>query len=497
MLSKKEFEHLKKSRAERIPPSPDSLIETFRAIGYNLPTALADIVDNSISAGAGSVRLDFIWAEDKSYITIHDDGHGMIRDHLVEALRPGTHNPLGDRRPEDLGRFGLGLKTASFSQCRILTVITKEKEAGEIHYRSWNLDYVEYCNEWEILEYLSEPQLMKPLERQPSGTTVVWENLDRVVYDQENRLISEAKFYESVREVEQHLAMVFHRFLEGKKLKIWINNNAIIPWDPFLRDEKFTQAFPAESFSGDRIRVAGYVLPHQEKISVETWHNAAGANGWNAHQGFYIYRKDRMLVSGDWLQLFKKEEFTRLARIMIDIDSDLDFAWQLDIRKSRAIPPRMFRDELKRYGAAIRKAASEVYKHRGKQKQRKSGRSHFEFVWTTIEENGRDYFQINRNHPLIRALAEQLKPQQKELEKVLRLLEVTLPIPTIVLNESLNADNPHSPCISVNDSEVNELMQATYQRLLKEGYSKAQAREELYFIDPFSNYTHLLESLKD
>jgi len=495
MLSKSELESLKRHKAEKVPPYPASLIETFRAIGYNLPSALADIVDNSITAGARNVWLDFKWANKQSFITIHDDGYGMTLERLVEALRPGTHNPLEDRKPEDLGRFGLGLKTASFSQCRNLTVISKEEKQKTIHYRSWVLDYVEYYNEWEVLEYLSDHSLLQRLKSQPAGTTVVWENLDRVIYDQENRLISETKFYETVREAERHLAMVFHRFLEGRKLNLWINDQAVTPWDPFLRNEEVTQSFPTEYFSDNQIKVTGYVLPHQEKLSVEVWRNAAGAEGWNAQQGFYIYRKDRMLVAGDWLQLFKKEEHTRLARIMIDIDADLDFAWQLDIRKSRAIPPRMFRDELKRYAAGVRKVAVDVFRHRGQQKQRQSGRSHFDFVWTTIEENGRAYFQINRQHTLIKFLSEELRSQKKELEKLLRLLEITLPIPSIILNESLNADNPNSSALPVSESEIATLMQTTYKRLLTQGYTPMKAKEELYFIDPFSNYPHLLETL--
>ncbi len=497
MLSKRELDSLREHKAEKVPPYPASLIETFRAIGYNLPTALADIVDNSIAARAKNVWLDFKWNKEHSFITIHDDGRGMTLETLIEALRPGTHNPLGDRKPEDLGRFGLGLKTASFSQCRNLSVISKDKKQKTIHFRSWILDYVEHFKEWEILEYLSDPTLQRRLEMQLAGTTIVWENLDRVIYDQEKQLISEVKFYETVREAERHLAMVFHRFIEGKKLNIRINGQQIQPWDPFLRDEKATQSFPTESFSDSQVRITGYVLPHQEKISVETWKNAAGIDGWNAQQGFYIYRKDRMLVSGDWLQLFKKEEHTRLARIMIDIDANLDFAWQLDIRKSRAIPPRMFRDELKRYAAEVRKIAIDVFKHRGKQKQRQSGRSHFEFAWTTIEENGRAYFQINRKHPLIRSLAEQLKSRKKDLEKVLRLLEITLPIPSIVLNESLNADNHDSSGLPVGEEEITGLMKSAYKSLTEEGYTPEKAKEELYFIDPFSNYPHLLEMLNE
>jgi hypothetical protein len=496
MSPRNELTDLRQYGAETIAPHPASLIETFRAIGYSLPAAIADIVDNSISAHAKNVWLDFKWKEADSFITIHDDGDGMTREELIEAMRPGTRNPLESRKEEDLGRFGLGLKTASFSQCRILTVISRIKTATETNVRSWNLDYVEKYNEWQILNYVSDEQFREKLAGQPSGTTVIWEHPDRIIYDQEKNLISESKFYEVVRETEQHLAMVFHRFLETGRLKIWLNNQSVSPWDPFLRTEPATQTFPTESFSDDQIKITGYVLPHASKIPAETWKRAAGINDWNAQQGFYIYRKDRMLVAGDWLQLFRKEDSTRLARIMIDINASLDFSWQLDIRKSRAIPPKMFRDELKRYAAGVRKIAVDVFKHRGKQKQRLSGRSHFEFAWITEEDNGREHFRINRNHPLVRSVSEKLQTKKGELEKLLKLLEVTLPVPAIVLNESLHADNPADSGLPVKDSEILDLMKSAYKQLLEDGLTSQKAREELYFIDPFSNYPHLVEQLE-
>lgn len=494
MSDKAHLEHLAKFGKETVDPKPASLIETFRAIGYNLASALADIVDNSISAEAENIWLNFNWKDADTYITIRDDGNGMKEKELVEALRPGTHNPLADRKSEDLGRFGLGLKTASFSQCRVLSVLSKNTGGNKVHLRAWNLDYVEHYDAWEIIEYISMPELKDLLKSK--GTIVVWEQLDRIIYDQNDLLITQRKFLEAVREIEHHLSMVFHRFLESGKIKLFINEQPVSAWDPFLRKEKATQSFPTETFMQGKISITGYVLPHPSKTNAEVWNAAAGTDGWNASQGFYIYRKDRMLLAGDWLGLFKKEEFTRLARIMIDIDAELDFAWQLDIRKSRAIPPKMFRDDLKRYAAEVRKNAIDVYKHRGKQKQRKAGRSHFEFTWIAFEENRREHHRVNRNHPLVRSVAEKMGTKKSELEKLLKLLEITLPVPALVINESQHADKPAESGTPSNDSEVAELMKTTYAQLLEDGHSRAKALEELYFIDPFSNYPHLIESLR-
>ena len=131
-------------------PEAASMIETFRAIGYNLETAVADIIDNSISAGAKNVYINRIWDGSNTVITIKDDGRGMSSDEIVEAMRPGSQNPLETRSTNDLGRFGLGMKTASFSQCRKLTVISK-KTGYHSAYWTWDLDYVALTHKWELI----------------------------------------------------------------------------------------------------------------------------------------------------------------------------------------------------------------------------------------------------------------------------------------------------------------------------------------------------------
>ncbi|MBD1362996.1 ATP-binding protein [Mucilaginibacter sp. ZT4R22] len=479
--------------AETIPPKPAALIETFRAIGYNLASAIADIIDNSISADAGNIMVNFQWEEEKSFVTIIDDGRGMTEEEMIEALRPGTSNPLSDRRPSDLGRFGLGLKTASFSQCRRLTVISKAAGGSEPAYRGWDLDYVVSKDVWQIIRYLSKPELAAELGARASGTIIFWEKLDRIIFGQNKQLISKTKFWEAVREVEKHLSMVFHRFIEKKKITLSVNGNPVQPWNPFLIEEPATQSFPEEIYDNGQISIKGFVLPHVSKISPEKFKTAGGTAGWTAQQGFYIYRNDRILVAGDWLDLFRKDDFTRLARIMVEIDSSLDFSWQIDIRKSKAQPPKMFMEKLKRYGAEIRKNAVEVYRYRGKQKQRKMGRSSFEFAWITAEEQGREVFKINRKHPSYRIVRDQLGKNARDFERLISLLEMTLPVQSIVFNENLYADQPAPP--PVDDQAVAEMMKAVYNKLISEGFSPQKAKEELYFIDPFSNYPHLTEQL--
>lgn len=482
--------------AEVVDPRPAALIETFRAIGYTLPSAVADIIDNSISAGSRNLWIDFNWSQDQSNVTFRDDGTGMSLDEIVEALRPGTESPLTQRDAKDLGRFGLGLKTASFSQCRRLTVISKVKGASSSVNRGWDLDFVERKKAWLINRYLSDPALLGVLGQQESGTIILWELLDRMILDQKKEIISHKKFLEMIRDVEDHLSMVFHRFIEKRKLSIWINGRSVKAWNPFFPDEPATQSFPCEDYEKGQISITGYVLPHASKMSAEKWNEAAGTRGWTAQQGFYVYRKDRILLAGDWLGLFRKDDHTKLARIMVEINSSLDFSWQLDIRKSRAVPPKMFHDELRRYGNEVRSLAIEVFRHRGKQRQRNAIHSSFELGWVSFEKDGREYFKVNRKHPLVRTLTEHSELVRADVDKVFKMLEMTLPIPAIVLNESQYGDRPSPSGIPASDDEVLQLMKATYRKIRLDGSGHDKALQELFFIEPFANYPHLVEQIK-
>lgn len=496
MPSKSHLEELEEHGAEIVEPY-SSLIENFRAFGYMLPDALADIIDNCIAAAAANVWIEFKYAGADSFITIRDDGHGMNKAELTESLRPGTKDPMAERHPLDLGRFGLGLKSASFSQCRRLTVITKRKDA-DVHYRAWDLDYIQKSEKWQLLKYLSSPSMAEGLAKVSQGTIVFWEKLDRIIYGHNNQLLPIEKFLELIRQSEKHLAMVFHRYIQKKKIRLFINKRPIDAWDPFLREEEATQVMPEETYDGGNIVLKGYVLPYGSKISQEKYDKAAGPEGWTGQQGFYIYRKERMLVTGDWLGIFRRSESTRLARIMVDIDSRLDHTWKIDIRKSKAVPPGFFREEMKRYGLAVRKAAMEVYNHRGQIAKRKiTGTSAFIFAWNIDEINGRQYFKINRQHPQVLELMENPSVPKKQLKNLLLLLEATLPVSAIFASESLNNDKSGDGNVSVEEDDINELIKAVYNRLQQQNRTEEEILDELYLTDPFSSYPHLIEALRN
>jgi hypothetical protein len=150
-------------------PNPSSMIETFRAIGYSMEAAVADILDNSISAGAKNIWVDFEWKGSETWLSIRDDGAGMDGEQLVQAMRPGSKNPTESRDARDLGRFGLGLKTASFSQCRRLTVLSKTKQS-QADYWTWNLDYVRETGEWNLIKMDPDQPQLDWLDTRESGS---------------------------------------------------------------------------------------------------------------------------------------------------------------------------------------------------------------------------------------------------------------------------------------------------------------------------------------
>lgn len=300
-------------------PRAAAMIETFRAIGYSLETAVADIVDNSISALAKNVWINRIWKGGESVITIKDDGHGMSGEEIIQAMRPGAQNPLEERSATDLGRFGLGLKTASFSQCRTLTVMSKIQGQSP-EFWTWSLDHVARCDRWELVHWLPGG-FEHELDNLASGTIVIWTDPDRIIpaatkAENEN---AKRKFSEAFDRVKKHLSMTFHRFLEAKSVAIHWCGHEIDPWNPFCPKESKVQIMPSEQI-GEQVTVKGYILPHKNNFSSETaYRQAEGIFGFSAHQGFYVYRGDRLLLAGDWLGLFRKEEAYKLVRIQINL----------------------------------------------------------------------------------------------------------------------------------------------------------------------------------
>lgn len=485
--SKKDIQH---TLGEFADPNPSALIESLRAFGYDLKTSIADLIDNSISADAKNIYIDFFFDGSDSSITITDDGCGMTLDGLINAMRPGSFSPLELRKPEDLGRFGLGLKTASFSQCRRLTVFSKDN--GTIgNARTWDLDSVVTNNSWQLL-VPDDPEKIKEFSRLrnlSSGTAVLWEKTDRISSGMETESSKDLnRFNDMIDLVSEHLSMTFHRFLEGRgKICIYINGNLIEPWDPFLSSHPATQEIADEDlrFSEEIINITPYVLPHHSRLSSEEHVIAAGPKGWNGQQGFYIYRNKRLLVSGSWLNLkLKKEEHYKLARIKVDIPNSLDSQWQIDVKKAVARPPPQIRDDLNRLAKLTRSRASNIYRHRGKIVSRTQSGSDT-FMWEIKMKNRKPTYKINRSHPLVSDLLDDKSLNTTKVRQLLKGIEETIPVTAIILKNSENPDNISAPFEYSDENEIYEYIDAIYSAFKTKGFSDSAISEKLRYSEEF------------
>ena len=329
-------------KTKSLPPYAPTLIESTRAIGYSLEAAVADIIDNSIAANAKNVDIYF-FPIDGAYIAILDNGKGMAEEEIDIAMQYGSKNPTEERDKKDLGRFGLGLKTASLSQCRCLTVISKQGD--NLEGRQWDIDHVTEVGDWS-LNILDEEDIQQipqfdELIKNESGTLVVWQKLDRLKAGEINFELSLGRKIDRVRD---HLSLVYHRYLAGEsgitKLKLSINGEKIKGIDPFLT-EKSVQAMDDETLviQGNKILVRPYILPHISKLTSDEIKMLGGKDGLRKQQGFYVYRNKRLLVWGTWFRMMRQGDLSKLARIRVDIPNTLDDLWTLDIKKSSALPP--------------------------------------------------------------------------------------------------------------------------------------------------------------
>lgn len=474
-------------------PGAAELFESLRAFGYDLPTAVADVIDNSITAGARNVWVDMVWAGPASRVLIRDDGHGMDDDELRRAMRPGSLSPLEDRAPNDLGRFGLGMKTASISQCRCLTVASRRR-GGARAVRRWDLDYIASTGtgEWRLLrgDSLLDGADSAALADQEQGTLLLWDRLDQLVggaaADDE---VAQRTFRERADALRDHLAMTFHRFLQGRSaMAIHINGRRIEPWDPFLEGSDAVSPLPSETLAlgGEQVEVKAFILPHHSRISPKAHAAAAGPRGWNAHQGFYVYRNRRLLVAGDWLGLgMQKEEHFKLARIRVDLGNSSDLLWQIDVKKSRAHPPPALRRDLQRVARAARRQASDIYRHRGKVIQRRLGSSDV-FLWNNVVKGGRTYYKINREHPLVRKVLD-CGEDASALRALLALIEQTVPAPLIVIDA---AERPDGFGVPFEDApgDFDRALREVFDALVEAGRDRGEAARTLIGMEPFNRH---------
>lgn len=430
------------AREHPLPPSASALSASLRDLGYSLETAIADLIDNSISAQATTIDVFCDLTQADPTFAIIDNGTGMNADEIIAAMRHGAAHPRQERAHGDLGRFGLGLKTASFSQCRQLTVVSTQN--GIPCGAEWDLDLVNQRDAWLIsVLNTTEIEALPFIDHLGDrGAIVIWRKLDRLFED-----VTGQKRDEIVNEkldlVEKHLSLVFHRFLSGEvkgrpKLSIAINNHKVEPFDPFCRKNAATQVLPEETIyiDGTSVRMQPYILPHHSRLSAKEYDYYQSRSDFISNQGAYIYRNGRLMAWGDWFRLLPKGEATKLARVQIDFPSSLDESWTIDIKKSRARPPHAVRERLKQVITRISTRSTTVHSGRGKKLFEEIEAP----IWDRYADQGRIRYALNPTHPLFEALTDCLdNDERRKFELLLQAISSALPVEMIYSDYSTHA----------------------------------------------------------
>lgn len=472
--------------AEIISTSPRSDIFSYKSLGYSFKTALADIIDNSISAKAKNINIMSFIDRDSKKILIIDDGEGMNLNELIIAMSPGGKDPTLSRRKDDLGRFGLGLKSASFSQCNLLKVVTKVK-GGELLTRTWDLNYVLKHNKWQLFEEKIDSHEIDLLGS--NGTIVVWKGFDvegnKSQLDDLETLFSGAFDY---------CKLIYHKYLEKGKIKIFFNSQEAIPFDPFLSKNNNVMKRPIESKNYGTIQT--YILPiPRSNIHKSDLDNYELIKGFNASQGVYVYREDRLIAYGGWFGIFKVNELSKLARVVIHYDNSLDSVWSLDVVKSKAIEPngsrgffkKVFKDAIDNSKSSFKEKSKRIYKSSPFLKEKPDE------LWidSVNKESEKHVYSINSKNDFIRFYCEENNISESKLRPLLKIISDLIPLEQILENNSENP-NVHIRDEYIENPEIVSLAKLYLKSKIALGITKEEAINIMKTTSPFNKYKEIL-----
>jgi len=464
-------------------PSVD-LLESLRSVGYSFDAALADIVDNSLAVSSSSIDID-VDVIDGEFVAILDDGNGMDPDATREALR--LAGSVGVRGPHDMGRFGLGLKTASLSQARALTVVSRRN--GMTTGLRWDIDHIREKRSWSLIVLSESEMRLLPLwdrfQSQQHGTLVVWSKLDLLLGDTPapGKFLAERLF-----DLRASLSLVFHRFLRvaNDEFSIRVNGLALKPTDPFLATNPKTQVTPTEflAVGEDVVEVTAYTLPHASGLRAEDRRRTDLSEGMREAQGFYVYRNRRLISHGHWYGLARMSEITKQTRIRVDVPVALDDMWQLDIKKSRAEPPASFRAHLRRIIDPILAKGRRVHEYRG----RKESGNEITHVWSKIRDRNGFRYEVNVENSAVQSVLALLsKSDSDRVERLFRTIAESYPF-LDVYQELAGNESPFA--VDADAAANTELLRAVRDSGLA-GRDPKLASVTLRHVEPFNKIADL------
>lgn len=481
-------------------PKAEFLMGAMRSMGYSFEASIADIIDNSISANARNIQIKFPTEPFNCIVSILDDGFGMDKDSLFLAMKYGSNSCEEHRNENDLGRFGLGMKAASLSQCKKLTVASKQNKIISAY--QWDYDLILKKKDWLVLE-LNKKEIsnlcgIEELELHESGTIVIWENFD--ILEKSSGDIFTTLNEHKIKIID-YLSLIFHRYLNDeveKKLNISVNNFKIKGLEPFLEKHKktnirqeFNLAIKDTKGIERYVIVQPIILPYQKELSKNDLELLGGISNLKTKQGFYIYRNRRLIIWGTWFGL-PRDELTKNARIRVDIPNTLDDIWNIDIKKQNASIPKSIKNSLT---SAVREAMDfsvKIQNHRGRIAKINDG---IDYIWDRTKGRDKNFmYSINRDSRIFELLKDHVDDESmSRFEMVLEEIERSIPYQQIYIDISQNIVDETDDEERIKDIQNKGLMWIKHVIEFGE-LTEEQAIDQLFKSEPFCKHPELKQN---
>ena len=489
-------------KKRRNEPVAKVLMNSMRSIGYSFNAAVADVIDNSISAHASRIDVKFPIDPDRLFVAICDNGCGMNKEELFDAMKYGSELKQSGRTTDDLGRYGLGLKAASLSQCRKLTVLSKK--GGELSACAWNLDSIFSSSDWLMDEYtdseINNLMFFDYLSSLENGTVVIWENFDFIEKNEGDVYLGLSKLEDNLA---AYLELIFHRFLNkdgNHKLEMWINNYQLQTRDPFLEKHKKTNIrrlinIPVMDSNGIERMVTAqpFILPFQKDMSKEDKKLVGGMEDYRINQGFYIYRNERLIIWGTWFGRHK-DELTKHARIRVDIPNSLDDIWGLDVKKQKATIPNSIKRQLTKAVDEAMSIAVKVQTYRGRTTNKDANP-----IWNRIVNEHTDScrYEINRDAKIFDLIKSSVDDQTwQHIDMVLEEIESAVPFQQIYIDKSQNKiDETEDDDVRTQEIEIKARLLIKMAKEINPDQGKDSIITEIFKDEPFNNFNDVRDKL--
>lgn len=475
---------------EEIEPDAAALIESLRDIGYTMSTAIADIIDNSLTANASRISIRVDADPNNAAVAIIDDGAGMTAGELIEAMKPGSRTPTKTRPKYDLGRFGLGLKTASFSQCRRLTVVTSKKGVRSI--AIWDLDLVVQRNSWLVERRSTDAGIRFADLLGADGTVVLWEKLDRAGLE-----FGDQTLLRLLDETSRHVELVFHRFMKSEPLHpavtFDVNGFKLEPSDPFAEwhDATIRQPLDRRQVAGGTAVIQAFILPHRNKVKSEAeWKRMGLTEGHLQSQGFYLYRNRRLIRHATWFRMAPQHRLTQLARVKIDIGNESDAAWKIDVLKASASPPPALRNHLRNMIEGLGGKSKQVYRKRGAKLTEENPFP----LWQRAKIDSAISYSLNGEHPIVSQFESDLTEiQSRKFHQLLRLFSAALPLEALQHDMADNFEAVKQEVLD--DAEIRSSCRILIHQLRSTKQDDREIIRILSLVPPYSEAKSVVEEL--